>query len=85
MVLGIFWSRTTRSGAVSGMLAGLSLTLYYMFINSPVVRAFFQLQGSGLWFDIESVSAGVFGVASGLAVTLVVSLLTSTSGTSASS
>lgn len=83
MTLGIFWTRATRQGAVSGMLAGLGLTLYYMFINSPGVRSVLGLQGSGLWFDIESVSAGVFGVAAGLTVTVVVSLLTPTSGASA--
>ncbi len=79
MTLGIFWSRATRQGAVAGMLAGLGLTIYYMFVNSAVIRSFLELQGSGLWFDIEPVSAGVFGVAAGVAVTVVVSLLTPTS------
>ena len=81
MILGIFWSRATRQGAICGMLAGLGLTLYYMFINAPAVRSTLALRGSGLWFDIEPVSAGVFGVGAGLLVTLVVSLLTPTSHT----
>jgi len=76
MVLGIFWPGLTRSGAVGGMLAGLGVTLYYMGANLPVVRAALQLQGDGLWWGIQPVSAGVFGVAAGLVVALVLSLLT---------
>jgi cation/acetate symporter len=79
MIFGIFWSGTTRIGAVSGMLVGLGLTLYYMAINSPVVRTTLGLHGSGLWFDIEPVAAGVFGVTAGALVTLAASLLTRTS------
>jgi cation/acetate symporter len=79
MIFGIFWPGATRAGAVMGMLTGLGLTLYYMAINSPVLRAFVGLHGSGLWFDIEPVAAGVFGVAAGVMVTLTISLLTRTS------
>lgn len=75
MVLGIFWPGITRTGAVGGMLAGLGVTLYYMGINLPVVRAVFQLQGNGLWWGIQPVSAGVFGVAAGFVVALLLSLL----------
>jgi cation/acetate symporter len=76
MILGIFWSGVTRPAAVAGMLSGLSLTIYYMLINVASIRAFFALRGSGLWFDIEPISAGVFGVGAGILVTLIVSLLT---------
>jgi cation/acetate symporter len=76
MILGIFWSGVTRPAAVAGMLSGLGLTLYYMLVNLPSVRAFFGLRGSGLWFDIESISAGVFGVTAGVLVTLLVSFFT---------
>lgn len=79
MIFGIFWPGTTRAGAVAGMITGLGLTLYYMAINSPVLRASLGLHGSGLWFGIESVAAGVFGVSAGVVVTLAVSLLTRTS------
>ena len=75
MVLGIFWSKATRKGAVAGMMAGLGLTLYYMAANAVAVRAAFNLTGNGLWFDIHRVSAGVFGVAAGVLVTVMVSLL----------
>ena len=75
MVLGIFWSRTSRAGATCGMLAGLGLTIYYMAINAVPVRAALGLSGSGLWWGIQPVSAGLFGVMGGVLVTVLVSLL----------
>lgn len=75
MVLGIFWARTTRKAAVAGMVTGLGLTIYYMVINAAPVRSTLGLSGTGLWFDIQPVSAGVFGVFGGLFVTVLVSLL----------
>jgi cation/acetate symporter len=75
MVLGIFWARTTRAGAIAGMLAGLGVTVYYMLINSPALRATLGLTGSGLWFEIQPISAGIFGVPAGAVVAVVVSLL----------
>jgi cation/acetate symporter len=77
MVLGIFWEKATRKGAVAGMLAGLGTTVYYMLANAAPVRMLFKLNPEPqLWFGIVPVSAGVFGVAVGLAVAVVVSLLT---------
>ncbi|MDO9167069.1 MAG: cation acetate symporter, partial [Rhodoferax sp.] len=75
MVLGIFWSRTTDRAAVAGMIAGLGLTIYYLVINAVPVRSAFGLGGTGLWFGIQPVSAGVFGVFGGLAVIVLFSLL----------
>jgi cation/acetate symporter len=83
MVLGIFWRGTTRLGAVGGMLAGLGVTIYYMAINIPGVRTALGLSGEGLWWGIQPVSAGVFGVAAGLVVAVVVSLLTRAQSTCA--
>jgi len=76
MVLGIFWKGTTRAGAVAGMLSGLGLTVYYMVINLPVIRTAFGLAGEGLWWGIQPVSAGVFGVAAGVVAAVVVSWFT---------
>lgn len=78
MVLGIFWRRTSRAGAVAGMLSGLGVSVYYMAVNQPAVRHWLALSGDGLWWNIQPVSAGVFGVASGLVVTVLVSLFTRT-------
>ncbi len=75
MVLGIFWRRTTRLAAVAGMVAGLGLTIYYMAVNSAALRTALGLSGTGLWFDIQPISAGVFGVFAGFVVTVLVSLL----------
>jgi cation/acetate symporter len=76
MVLGIFWPGATRVGAVGGMLSGLGVTAYYMMINQAGVRQAFGLSGSGLWLGIQPVSAGIFGVAAGLATTVLLSLVT---------
>lgn len=78
LVLGIFWRRASRWGAVAGMLAGLATCLGYMAINLPWSR---ELLGVGLplaqtrWFDLEPTSAGVFGVAASFAAVLLVSRL----------
>ena len=77
LVLGIFWQRATRKGALAGMLVGLLLTLYYMlrleFDGIP------SLGISGLrmapWLHLQSTSAGVFGVFAGFVTVIVVSLL----------
>ena len=77
MVLGIFWPGATRAGAVSGMVAGLGVTVYYMLSNAAAVRAILKLSPEPqLWLGILPVSAGVFGVALGFAVAVLVSLLT---------
>jgi len=76
MVLGIFWKRTTARAAVGGMVAGLGLTIYYIAINTPSVRSALSLRGSGLWFGILPVSAGVFGILAGLLVTIALTMLT---------
>ena len=75
MVLGIFWQRATRVGAVGGMLAGLGVTVYYLTVNQPAIRQAFGLTGDGLWLGIQPVSAGLFGVAAGLLVTVALSLV----------
>ena len=77
MVLGIFWKRMTRAGAVAGMLAGLGTTVGYMVVNFPVLRQWFGFSEEHLWFGIQPVSAGVFGVPVGLLMAILVSLLTS--------
>jgi cation/acetate symporter len=76
MVLGIFWAGATRAGAVMGMLTGLGVSIYYMLINQPAIRSYLNLSGDGLWWGIQPVSAGVFGVAAGLLTMVLVSLVT---------
>jgi cation/acetate symporter len=77
MVLGIFWAGATRAGAIAGMLGGLGIALYYMLANAPAVRTFFGLeQQHALWLGIQPLLAGVFGVPTGFACTVLVSLAT---------
>src|SRR5574343_1507387 len=78
LVVGIFWQRATRLGALAGMLSGLLLTLYYIVRVEFTAIPWLGLRDIGIapWFNIHSTSAGVFGVAFGFAVTIVVSFLT---------
>ena len=78
MVLGIFWPGATRSGAIGGMLTGLGVTLYYMVAHMPALRGIYSSATSTLWWGIQPVSAGVFGVPAGVAAVVVLSLLSRT-------
>ena len=75
MVLGIFWKGATLTGAVGGMVVGLGVTIGYMVLNHPAVRNALALPPDGLWFGIQPVSSGVFGVAAGVMATVILSLL----------
>jgi cation/acetate symporter len=81
LVLGVFWKRANHFGAVAGMLAGLAVTLYYLVRNDPWLRGIFHVDASpALWFEIQPISAAVFGVPLGMAVMVAVSLLTPAPG-----
>lgn len=75
MVLGIFWRKTSRAGAVIGVITGVGVTVFYMLINASSVRSAVGLVGDGLWLGIQPVSAGVFGILAGFVVTVICSLL----------
>ncbi len=77
LVLGIFWKRANGIAASLGMVAGLGITVYYMVTNQPWLRGIFGVTSPvDLWFGILPISAGVFGVPVGIAVILLVSLVT---------
>ncbi len=77
LVLGIFWKRANKWGATLGMIAGLGTTFYYMATTQAWMRGGFGVTGPGqLWWDIQPISAGLFGVPIGFAVIVIVSLLT---------
>ena len=67
LVLGIWWKRANRPGAVAGMLVGFGLTLYYL-----IGSRFFGVS----WFGTNTVACGVFGMPAGFLTTIVVSLMT---------
>ena len=75
LVLGVFWKRANKPAAVLGMIIGLGVTMYYMLRTYP----FFTSMGvpkMDLWFAIAPIGSGVFGVAAGMAVMVIVSLVT---------
>lgn len=77
LVLAVFWRRANHWGAVFGMSSGLLMALYYMIRNESWLRGVFGVSAEPLlWFGIQPISAGVFGVPLGFAVMVVVSLLT---------
>ncbi len=77
LVLGIFWKRANKWGASLGMIAGLGTTFYYMATTQPWMRGLFGVTSPiDLWWGIQPISAGLFGVPLGFAVIVVVSLLT---------
>jgi cation/acetate symporter len=77
LVLGIFWKRASSMGAVLGIASGLGITIYYMVMNHPWMRTIFGVtQPIDLWWGIQPISAGVFGVPLGFLVIILVSLVT---------
>jgi cation/acetate symporter len=79
LVLGIFWKRANKWGATLGMIAGLGTTFYYMATTQPWLRSVFGVTSpiaDNIWWGIQPISAGLFGVPIGFAVIIIVSLLT---------
>jgi cation/acetate symporter len=71
LVLGIFWKRANQMGAIIGMLCGLGTCMMYMYLTYP----FFGVNAP-LWWDINPISAGIFGIPVGFAGVILGSLLT---------
>jgi cation/acetate symporter len=77
LTLGIFWKRATGVAASLGMVAGLGTTLVYMTLTQPWMRSLFGVtRPIELWWDIQPISAGIFGVPVGFAVIVLVSWVT---------
>jgi cation/acetate symporter len=79
LVMGIFWKRANKWGAIVGMLAGLGVCWYYMSVTYPFLRDLFGVTApiaSYQWFGMNAISAGVFGLPVGIITIFVVSLLT---------
>ena len=79
LVCGIFWRRANRWGATLGMLSGLGITFYYMVMTQPWLRRTFGVTSpiaDNIWFDIQPISAGIWGIPLGFVVIIIVSLLT---------
>ncbi|AXA92798.1 sodium:solute symporter family protein [Massilia sp. YMA4] len=72
LVMGVFWCRANRYGALAGMATGFAVCQFYMLHTNPVLGG----SAAAQWFHIAPISAGVFGVPAGLAALVLVSLLT---------
>jgi cation/acetate symporter len=71
LVLGVFWKRANKLGAIIGMAVGLFVCGYYMYQTYP----FFGVNAP-LWWDINPISAGIFGIPAGFIGVIVGSLIT---------
>ena len=67
LVMGIWWKRANKPGALAGMAAGLGITLYYM-----IASRFYGVS----WFGTATIASGVFGIPLGFVTIWIVSLLT---------
>jgi cation/acetate symporter len=67
LVMGIWWKRANREGAVTGMVAGLALTAFYM-----IGSRFYGMS----WFGTQTIASAIFGLPVGFIVIWIVSLLT---------
>lgn len=66
--MGIWWKRTTTVGAITGMIAGFGVCMYYL-----ISTHYF---GAPLWFGIRNISSAIFGLPVAFIVTWLVSLVT---------
>ncbi|HEU4853084.1 MAG TPA: sodium:solute symporter family protein [Telluria sp.] len=76
LALGVFWKRGNQAGAIAGMAGGFGVCVFYMLATMPQVGG----SAANQWFGIAPISAGVFGVPAGMALLVVVSLLTTSPG-----
>lgn len=72
LVLGIFWARANKWGAVAGMLGGVVVALMYAVLTHPL----FGGSMANAWFGIQPIASGLFGTLVGFVVIPIVSLLT---------
>jgi cation/acetate symporter len=79
LVLGVFWKRANKWGALAGMVAGLGTCMYYMSVTYPFFRDLLGVTApiaEYQWFGMNAISAGVFGLPVGMVTIVIVSLLT---------
>jgi cation/acetate symporter len=73
LVLGVFSLRTTRQGAIAGMLAGIGFTAFYIIYFKFVATS---AGAEEWWFGISPEGIGTVGMLLNFAVAIVVSRLT---------
>jgi cation/acetate symporter len=74
IIMGVFWKRATKEGAMAGMVSGIVFTaayiIYFKFMNKPLNNA------EHWWFRISPEGIGMVGMIINFSVTWVVSLVT---------
>ncbi len=71
IVLGIFWKRANRQGAIAGMICGITFTMVYIIHTTPA------FMGAKPWFlGISPQGIGTVGMIINFIVTIVVSMIT---------
>ncbi len=80
LMMGIFYKRMNKEGAIAGMVAGLGVTLFYVFQHKGIMfvasTAFLGDLSPNWFFGIEPNAFGAVGAIFNFAVALVVSRLT---------
>ena len=67
LVMGIWWKRANKAGALAGMIAGLGITVYYL-----IGSRFYGVS----WFGTQTIASGIWGIPIGFIVIWIVSLMT---------
>jgi cation/acetate symporter len=67
LVMGIWWKRANKAGALAGMIAGLGITTYYL-----IASRFYGVR----WFETQTIASGIWGIPLGFIVIWIVSLMT---------
>ena len=70
LILGVWWKRATRQGAIAGMIAGLASGTAYLIYVYP------KFMGNAPWLGIDHLRFGIIGASVCLVVMVVVSLMT---------
>ncbi len=71
IVLGIFWKRANRQGAIAGMISGIGFTMFYILHTTPA------FMGADPWFfGISPQGIGTVGMVINFIVMILVSLIT---------
>jgi len=77
LMMGIFSTRVTREGAVGGMLAGIGITLFYVFQHKGIMFVadwrYLEDWGSNWFLGIEPNAFGVVGAMVNFAVAIAIS------------
>jgi cation/acetate symporter len=68
LVLGVWWKRANRAGALAGMIAGLGVGSWYLYMV--------KFAGMAPWIGLDDLRFGIVGMAASLVAMVVVTLLT---------